>query len=64
MNVVLVLLDLNLKGFNLMLRSPFELLFICWSLYHFGTGTPPQTHVYTSDLDTKIWEIGRKTAEV
>ena len=62
--VVLVLLDLDLKGFNLVLRSPFELLFMCWFLYHFGSGIPPQTHVYTSDLDTKIWEIGRKTVEV
>ena len=64
MNVVLVLLDLNLKGFNLVLRTPFELLSMCWSLCHFGAGIPPQIHVCTSDLDTKIWEIGRKTVEV
>ena len=52
----------SLKGFNLPLRSPFELLFMCWSLCHFGAGTP--THVCTLGLDIRSWETGKKTVEI
>ena len=54
-------LDLNLKGFNPLLQCQFQLPFMCCSHHYFGTGIAPR--ICISDLDTKIWEIGRKTAE-
>lgn len=54
-------LDLNLKGFSPLLRIQFQLPFMCWFLYYFGTGIAPR--VCISDLVTKIWEVGKKSVE-
>ena len=54
-------LDLNLKGFSPLLRIQFQLPFMCWLLYYFGTGIVPR--VCISDLVTKIWEVGKKSVE-